>query len=186
MFAPYQPQVGAKMPRADISIRPATAGDLDSIAVMSQQREGGTLAAARERARRWLASPPDQHLTFVAEAAGDVVGHAHVALVQPSTETRDDRVGGWYLSGVTIASTHRRRGIGLALTRHRLGWIAQRATEAFYFANSVNRASIDLHERLGFTEIRRNIIVPGASFSAGGIGILFRVDLPIAAPADGS
>ena len=65
----------------------------------------------------------------------------------------------------------------LELTRRRLGWIAGRgATEAYYFANAQNLASIDLHAKLGFVELTRDFHVPGATF-AGGVGILFRVQL---------
>jgi hypothetical protein len=55
-------------------------------------------------------------------------------------------------------------------------WISERASEAFYFANALNRPSIDLHARLGFVELTRDFSIPGASF-VGGCGILFRAEL---------
>lgn len=67
------------------------------------------------------------------------------------------------------------RGIGLALTRYRLKWIAERADHAYYFANTRNHASIDLHTRLGFTELTRDFVFPGVSFT-GGQGVLHRIE----------
>ena len=52
----------------------------------------------------------------------------------------------------------------------------QRADEAFYFANSTNRASIDLHEQFGFREMMRDFRYPHCTFR-NGIGILFRLEL---------
>ncbi len=75
-----------------------------------------------------------------------------------------------------VDPAHRRRGIAAELTRRRLKWIAERAGEAFYFANARNQVSIDLHARFGFVELTRDFAYPGATF-AGGAGILFRADL---------
>jgi GNAT superfamily N-acetyltransferase len=82
------------------------------------------------------------------------------------------------LTGVIVDPALRRRGIGAEITRRRLVWIAERATEAYYFANSNNRPSIDLHALFGFKESARDFKFPGTSFSGGGSGILFRVELP--------
>ena len=83
---------------------------------------------------------------------------------------------GWYLVGVIIGPAYRRRGVASELTRVRLAWIAQRARQAYYFANSVNRATIDLHARLGFRQVCRDFTFPNARFS-GGVGVLFRIEL---------
>jgi ribosomal protein S18 acetylase RimI-like enzyme len=83
---------------------------------------------------------------------------------------------GWYLGGVVVDPLQRRRGIGARLTRERLAWIAARAGQAYYFVNERNRASIDLHARLGFRELARDIRVTGLTFT-GGVGLLFGLDL---------
>ena len=46
----------------------------------------------------------------------------------------------------------------------------------YYFANSSNLASIDLHAGFGFQEVARDIDVPGLACT-GGVGILFRTEL---------
>lgn len=83
---------------------------------------------------------------------------------------------GYYLVGLAVGSECRRQGVGTALTVARLDWVGQLASQAWYFANAGNVASMRLHERLGFREVTRAFSFPGVSF-AGGVGILFRADL---------
>jgi aminoglycoside 6'-N-acetyltransferase I len=56
-------------------------------------------------------------------------------------------------------------------------WIFERAGEAYYFANSVNRTSHDLHVEFGFREVERPIWAPGVRFTDGE-GVLYRADRP--------
>jgi len=53
---------------------------------------------------------------------------------------------------------------------------AARDEKAYYFANELNRASIDLHAAVGFVESSRDVRHPWAQFT-GGRGILFTCDL---------
>jgi ribosomal protein S18 acetylase RimI-like enzyme len=85
----------------------------------------------------------------------------------------DHAPSGWYLTGVTVLPPYRRAGLARRLTTARLGWIAERTDEAWYFANAQNAASIRLHDELGFTEVSRAAAIHGVTF-ADGEGILFR------------
>jgi ribosomal protein S18 acetylase RimI-like enzyme len=146
---------------------------------MSAQRNGGPLEKFLEGARRQFESDSKQgNLTAVAECDGVVAGFGRSRWVEAITDCRYSVPGGWYLLGVIVTPEMRRRGIATALTRYRLEWIGRRANEAFYFANSLNGASIDLHAKLGFIEIQRPFAFPDASFSGGGVGVLFRASLP--------
>lgn len=62
---------------------------------------------------------------------------------------------GWYLTGVIVDPTWRRRGLGEVLTAARLDWLRRRTDAAYYVASRENRASIALHERFGFHELAR-------------------------------
>jgi ribosomal protein S18 acetylase RimI-like enzyme len=121
---------------------------------------------------------PGENLFLVARIGADVVGFGRVARVPAMPPPHAHVPQGWYLIGLVIDPAYRRRGIGSALLRARLAWIGRRAREAYYFANSTNRATIDLHERFNFREIARDFTFPRVSFTAfGGTGVLFRVDL---------
>jgi ribosomal protein S18 acetylase RimI-like enzyme len=173
--------------RADLLVAPATADDEFGMARLMQERDGLSHNNAIARVRRWMAMPLDRHLSLVARMGGQFAGYGRVVLVdaaQPQNDGVEPPPTGWYLMGVIVDPSVRRRGIGLALTRQRLCWVAERATEAFFFANSLNRPSIDLHAGLGFKELRRDFQFPGATFSGGGIGILFRVDLTKGVPGE--
>jgi hypothetical protein len=53
-------------------------------------------------------------------------------------------------------------------------WTPARPDAAWYFANARNRASLDLHARLGFEEVTRAFDLAGVTFE-GGEGVLCRV-----------
>jgi ribosomal protein S18 acetylase RimI-like enzyme len=179
MFAAYAPRdpstVTISTRPQDLEIVPATADDADDVARLLAWREGFSLADAARRTNETL-NIPRENLFLVARIAGQLAGFARAEFVQHKPTPYEHVPQGWYLVGVIIDAAHRRRGIGLELTRARLAWIGKRAREAYYFANSTNRATIDLHARLGFREIMRDFTFPRATFT-GGLGVLFRVEL---------
>ena len=183
-FAPYEPRPAnlptPKVPPAmgGLAIAPAAPRDIDAVARLTFEREGGSYDHVRERAERWLAasaSADGSNLFLVARVDRFVAGYGRAGLVRGRNDHEYDVPEGWYLGGLVVDQAWRRRGIGRALTRHRLDQIIGRGvTEAYYFVNSINRASIDLHAAFGFVEIRRDFRFPGVNFSAGGTGVLFR------------
>jgi ribosomal protein S18 acetylase RimI-like enzyme len=110
----------------------------------------------------------------VAESGGALAGYGRARRFEPSPHHTAPR--GYYLTGVFVVPGARRAGIGAALTQARLGWIGERAEDAWYFANARNTASIELHKRFGFEEVTRSFSFPGVAFD-GGEGILFRLPL---------
>jgi ribosomal protein S18 acetylase RimI-like enzyme len=179
MFADYQPRAigdDKDAPPADLIIRHATHVDCSTIAALTAQREGLSQDQALQRATSALSKPTDTHLFLVAQSQSHVIGFAKAAYIQfdpPVPQVPH----GWYLTGIIVDPHHRRRAIGSALTNSRLQWIARHASEVFYFANSLNRVSIELHQRLGFKEVLRDFKYPGTVFSGGGTGVLFRLKL---------
>ncbi len=183
LFAPYGPRDpgdtgGASVPPS-LVIRNAVVEDCESLARISHQRNGGDLAEHVAGFGRELRAPPDptRNLLLAALVDDRVVGYGKAdVFVPPDDAPPNCAPRGWYLTGVTIEPPMRRRGIGLALTRARLERVARRSVHAHYFANAMNRASIDLHARLGFEEVTRDFWYPRTSFT-GGAGILFRAAL---------
>jgi ribosomal protein S18 acetylase RimI-like enzyme len=178
LFANYQPRdthnSRLALP-ADFVIAPATDADIHAIAAIIMAREGDTIDAALDRARKWLTAPAETHPIFVARTHGAVAAYGRITFTKIAAPDSNVPVG-WYLTGVVVDEPFRRQGIARELTRVRLQWVAQRADEVFYFANSTNLASIDLHREFGFKEIRRPFAFPGATFT-NGIGVLFRAQL---------
>jgi ribosomal protein S18 acetylase RimI-like enzyme len=179
LFAAYAPRdrsaAGDAALPASLEIAPATAADVDAVARLIAWREGIPAMDAERRAHAQM-NLPGEHLFLVARIGAEVVGFGRAEFVPPKPAPYEHVPAGWYLVGVIVDAAHRRRGIGAELTRARLAWIAERAREAYYFANSTNLATIDLHARFGFREIARDFTFPRATFS-GGVGVLFRVDL---------
>ncbi len=159
-------------------LRRAELHDLEALATIAAERDGRALADHRAGFEREIDAGSADRLLLVAELGGAAVaGFARATRHEPGPDApANSAPPGWYLSGVIVDPAHRRRGIAAALTRRRLGWIAERAGEAFYFANARNLVSIDLHAKSGFVEVTRDFVYPGASFT-GGTGILFRADL---------
>jgi ribosomal protein S18 acetylase RimI-like enzyme len=159
-------------------IRRGTPADTDALAALVREREGGDLADHLRGARAELAGERPQNVLLIAELHGMVAGFGRIRFLRPALEDAAPHPApdGWYLAGLIVAPERRRQGIGAALTRERLAWIAERADEAFYFASASNRASIALHRRFGFVEVTRTFSVPGVRFERGD-GVLFRVAL---------
>jgi GNAT superfamily N-acetyltransferase len=185
-WATYEPDRHGPVDPRTIDIGLATVADCAEIARISVERDGGNMADALSRCGRDIRDA--NRLLLVAAAQAGLGGFARTGYWEPPAGSPADVAPpGFYLFGVVVRDDWRRHGVGLELTRRRLDWIRERAAEAFYFANAQNRASIDLHARLGFVEVTRDFTFPGASFD-GGVGILFRADLtrPIATPGAGS
>lgn len=161
------------------TIRPARPEDLDGLAVLSQERNGGTLDEHHATFAKELRENPGwvNRLLLVGVVDDRLAGFGRVVFFQSSPNAPENVAPtGWYLGGVIVTPAHRRRGIGYELTRQRLEWIRARAEEVFYVVNALNRASAALHERFGFEELTRDFFIPGASF-IGGVGILYRARL---------
>jgi ribosomal protein S18 acetylase RimI-like enzyme len=180
-FARYEPQPPDEERLAlskSLQVRRALPEDRDALAALVFEREGGVYDEHRRGAKQELSAERSDSLLLIAQVQGSLVGFGRVRYMAPVAADVGAALMpvGWYLAGLIVSPAYRRRGIGAELTRQRLAWIAQRAGEAFYFANAANRASGALHERFGFVEITREFSVPGVSFT-GGEGVLYRVEL---------
>jgi ribosomal protein S18 acetylase RimI-like enzyme len=171
-FATYAPDERGGPPPEGLLTRPATGADAGRYVALRVERGDATPEQARGAFDRLLErSTNGDALLLMADVGGEVVGYGAADRLSHETIPL-----GWYLGGLIVAPAVRRRGIGARLTSDRLSWIAARAPEALYFVNETNRASIDLHARLGFVEVVRDVRVPGVTFT-GGVGLLFRADL---------
>jgi ribosomal protein S18 acetylase RimI-like enzyme len=174
-FAEYRPEVDRQAPGAVVGVRPARVGDLGACAELIVSRAGGSAADRRRRLLDDLGSP--DRYTAVACVDGQVIGYGgvihHQALPDdPSTMAPS----GYYLVGLIVSPDWRRHGIGELLTRDRMCWTAARADAIYYFANLGNGATLDLHHRLGFTEVTRDFTFPGNPLQPG-TGVLLRAEL---------
>ena len=177
-WATYKTRDPAEPTLLDVTIRPAIASDCRGVATIVHERDSVPLTDARAHCERDIAG--EDRLLLVATVGGELAGFARATRWQRPRGKLPENIApsGWYLLGVIVRDRWRRHGLALELTRVRLGWIGERADEAYYFSNARHRASIDLHEQLGFVEMTRDFTFPDASF-ADGEGILFRVDLPL-------
>jgi ribosomal protein S18 acetylase RimI-like enzyme len=107
----------------------------------------------------------------------EVAGYGLAGRFDPPADAPANHApAGWYLQGLIVRPESRRLGLGAELTRGRLEWLAGRTQQAYYFANSLNRASIELHAGFGFEELSRDFWYPDVTFT-GGQGVLFRATL---------
>lgn len=131
---------------ASANVRNATAADIDATAAIIAAHAGGEVEEWRTRFAEVLRDPSRRFM--VAEADGVVVGFGQARFVVREDGSETGPPGGWYLSGVTVAPEHRRRGVGVALTIARLERLPGEVV--YYAAEPENFATIALHERLGF------------------------------------
>lgn len=133
---------------AEVRIRAATADDApDAARILAAHRDEPVAGWAE----RFLAAAVDPDQVFlVAEVDGRVVGFGQARELAPAASIPDAPPPGWYLSGLTVEPSARRRGVGEALTVARVGLLVGRADVVHYLALADNAATIRLHARLGF------------------------------------
>lgn len=177
-FDPEGPRGERLRTATGLVLRPAEERDLDALSALRAAREGEDPARSRDvLARAMRATGRGNALLLVGERGGEILGYGRVDhWTPPPGAPANAAPTGWYLTGVVVAPGHRRRGVGAALTRARLDWIAERAPCAWYFASARNLVTLALHANFGFTEVTRDVWFPGVSFT-GGVGILFRAGL---------
>ena len=161
-----------------LTIRSAAGAELGVAARLAAGERGGSEEGWRER---FAADRDDADACFlvavVGNGAGTVAGYGRARYFEPRPDAPARTApAGYYLTGVLVAPAHRRLGVGEQLTRARMRWAAERAGEMWYFTNAGNRASLRLHEELGFSEVTRDFVFPGVTF-AGGVGVLCRASL---------
>ena len=179
MFASLEPPPPGSRPAVDWLVRRATAVDAVQMGQIVAEREGGEAAHHADRFARELAAIETGANTalWVGERGGEVVAfaRAHLRRNRPGQPV-GDLPEAWMLGGVIVAPAHRRLGIGRALVRTRLDWLATRTDTCFYCTNALNEVSQRLHEGFGFEEVKRGIVQPGMTF-LGGVGVLYRCRL---------
>jgi ribosomal protein S18 acetylase RimI-like enzyme len=171
------------MGAAELAVRDAAGAELDVAARLAAGERGGAEEGWRER---FAADRDDEDACFLVAVLGDgggaVVGYGRARYFEPRPDAPARTApAGYYLTGVLVAPAHRRLGVGDQLTRARMGWAAERAEEMWYFTNAGNRASLRLHEALGFAEVSRDFMFPGVTFK-GGVGVLCRASLASVPP----
>lgn len=182
MYADYGPReegsdATARTADFELVLSRAERGDLDCLAALRENRYG----TSSPRHARWVRqalrrSDGADGLFLVARVPPTAVGYGLVSRFNPPPDS-DSLVApaGYYLRGVVVHTSHRRRGIGRRLTEERLRWVASRSDEAYCCVSRANRSSIDLHLQLGFRLIDRPFRFPRLDFGAIG-GVLMHID----------
>ncbi len=159
---PYEPERHGRSTRFDL--RAATTDDIEAIARIDEAYGLGSvetlvprILASFER----VACGEDRGYDCVASVKGGVVGYGRCRFrAWSQKEGGSGLPDGWYLCGLQVLSSHRRQGIGRALTETRLKWLSERTDVVYYNADEVNGPSIELHEALGFVEVARGLLLP--------------------------
>ena len=161
--SPYEPEKhGQRLP---VVIRPAIPDDAEAIAPIDIEREAkpaDELVPLIHRALTRIAheESPTRY-TCVAIVDDRIVGYGKCKYNAWSEEAEGPELpDGWYLSGVEVLRSHRRRGMGRSLTIHRIDWVRTRADTVYYFTGERNIPSQDLHRGLGFVELVRGVAIP--------------------------
>lgn len=168
-YASYEPRARREGVVVDAVLRPATPADVAGLLAFDMTV---VVRTPEEWADTIDRSVRGERLLLVADVGGTIAAFAQAHVLEEHPEDRAP--AGHYLTGVTVLPEFRRAGLARNLTAARLGWIGQRAEEAWYFASAENAASIRLHEQFGFAEVLRAPSIHGVSFE-GGEGILFRL-----------
>ena len=159
IFANFQPNIKGKFLNGVI-YRLAAESDASEIAKVTFEREGTKsnknfkhYLKRTESELENIESATDFNL-IVAEYKTEIVGFGRsiyydlgkVQITYPAPS-------GWYLMGVIVKPEFRRHGIGRRIIEERLIRISENSSEVYFVVNANNKASIKLHEELGFKKI---------------------------------
>jgi ribosomal protein S18 acetylase RimI-like enzyme len=153
----------------DFSVRAANDSDIDQCARLRANVDSGDVELWHERFASDLHNPTRRFL--VADIGGTVVGYGHTVRHERSADAqRDSSPSGYFLAGLLVAPEYRRDGIGSRLTSARLEALSVETKTVFYLAEPENDATIGLHEKFGFEEVRP-VVRENMRF------LLFRLDI---------
>lgn len=100
---------------------------------------------------------------YVAKVGEEVVGFAK----SRKYSGEEYQYEGWYLTGVIVKPNYRGCSIGRALTKTRIDGLREVTEKIYYFVNSNNRVSIELHTHFGFKPIVEPFEFPNVVFESG-------------------
>lgn len=130
----------------------AEPSDLTACAVLISNHESGVIEDWRSQFEIDLANP--RRLFLVATVDDSVVGYGHTTFhSRNAQEEATSSPSGYFLSGLMVSPGHRRKGIGRLLTIARIDKLRQVTDMIYYRAEPDNKPTIDLHFRLGFTNL---------------------------------
>jgi ribosomal protein S18 acetylase RimI-like enzyme len=153
-------------PPRGLVITEATTQDIERCVALAELVSDGTNAEWSALFRHNI-EHPDRYLV-VARAGDELIGYGRTAWFDPDTEAPANAApAGYYLVGLVVDPPWRRRGVASAIIQARLDWVAQRAPEAWYFADVQNLVSIELHERAGFVAVTNDFWFPTVTDGAG-------------------
>jgi len=161
---------------ADVVVRLGAEGDVAACVRLVLSLDLDDEAAWRQTLTRTV-QDGERRALFVAEAGGHVVGYGRVVHTEPDRGIPSAAPRGWYLLGLVVDRAWRRRGIGEALTKARMAWVAERSDRLYYFTGHGNLASQALHERLGFRPLPGGWIPPGGTPEDARTQRFYSVDL---------
>jgi len=162
-FEEYDPQVHG-VEDASVVVRHAGSDDAAAIATVDATREPRP-PSHLDWVVAQLARGDAIHV--VAECHGQVVG-ASAVKVWPE---HADAPAGWYVSGITVMPSWRRRRVGDRMLALELAGVDRLHEPTWSVVNARNGASLDLHARHGFVEVARAAAFAGITFT-GGTGLL--------------
>lgn len=144
-------------------VRPAVVTDIEPIARIREEREEREYEGLLVDVKKLFDEYRDVETThvFTAEGDGAVVGFSIMRYFIPGDDAPVNTAPeGWYLLGINVLKKYRRRGIGTELIMARLRAIPNEFKKAYFFTNTKNFTSQAFHAKVGFTEIKEDIIFP--------------------------
>ncbi len=159
MFEDYRSQRRSR--NVEFQIKYGQNIDLPELANITIEREGGEYPKVVAGLQQYLLTE-SAHL-FVAKVRDEVVGFGKSRIFSGEEYLYQ----GWYLSGVIVKPKYRGCGIGRALTEKRIIALSEVTKSIYYFVNSSNRVSIELHAHLGFKLVVEPFEFPNVVFESG-------------------
>ena len=134
-----------------VHVRDADTEDLAACAQLNAERHSDLVELWYERFENDLHNPLRRFL--VATINDRVIGYGHTVEHVREGGDVDASPSGYFLAGLLVSPHYRRTGVGTRLTTARLNILRNQTDVVYYLADPLNRATIEMHSRLGFTTV---------------------------------
>ena len=162
-----------------IEIRLARPADANSIARLHSHWQGGEFDSFLKKTTAELAGEGvfSKLVTIVAHSGKEFLGFAKIFHFQVEDfEECFTAPVGHYLTGVCVEKKYRAKTVGSRLTKFRIEYLKPITNRIYYFTDSDNLPSIQLHAKIGFQFLTHDFTFPGARALTGQKLSLFKLD----------
>ena len=146
----------------DITIRPADAGDRDSVRALYEHKITAEVSYDSDVKADWADSQEaeelyekiitqDGKIGFLAQTNEDIVGL--VVIFKANISVHESQY--WKVQSISVAPEYRTKGVGTMLMEHAMAYMKEQGGERVVLEVASDNPAVNFYEKLGFTDLSK-------------------------------